>query len=159
VTAAPRNPLIADLSTLAAFGHALAGAVRAAVLAIVAQAVDASEADQALTTTQFATLLKVVWPGSASPIPPVASARRGRSSSGCRQRRRAIPGTRCSARRGLRALNRMVDLGPGGIYGPKHRQLAPLNCPMNLNKRAQRVIASTKGLDVTPDSGSSTRSR
>jgi hypothetical protein len=36
LTAAPRNPLIADLSTLAAFGHALAGAVRAAVLAIVA---------------------------------------------------------------------------------------------------------------------------
>jgi hypothetical protein len=36
VTAAPRNPLIADLSTLAAFGHALAGAVRAAALAIVA---------------------------------------------------------------------------------------------------------------------------
>jgi hypothetical protein len=36
VTAAPRNPLIADLSTLAVFGHALAGAVRASVLAIVA---------------------------------------------------------------------------------------------------------------------------
>jgi hypothetical protein len=50
VTAAPRNPLIADLSTLAVFGHALAGAVRASVLAIVAQAVDASEADQALIT-------------------------------------------------------------------------------------------------------------
>jgi hypothetical protein len=36
VTAAPRNPLIADLSTQVAFGHALAGAVRAAVLAMVA---------------------------------------------------------------------------------------------------------------------------
>jgi hypothetical protein len=41
-------------------------------MAIVAQAVDASEADQALITRQFVTLLEVVWPGSASPIPPVA---------------------------------------------------------------------------------------
>jgi hypothetical protein len=110
------------------------------VLAIVAQAVDASQADQALITTQFVTLLEVVWPGSASPIPPVAGARRGRSSRGCRQRRRAIPGARCSAWRGLRAPNRMVDLGPGGIYRPKHRQLAPLNCPMNLNPANSRTL-------------------
>jgi hypothetical protein len=34
--AAPRNPLIADLSTMAAVGYALAGGVGAAVLAMVA---------------------------------------------------------------------------------------------------------------------------
>jgi len=81
VTAAPRNPLIADLSTLAAFrpcaGRRCGESSRAGHRRT---AVDASEADQALTTTQFATLLEVVWPGSASPIPPVAGTRRGRSS-------------------------------------------------------------------------------
>jgi hypothetical protein len=89
------------------------------VLAIVAQAVDASEADQALITTQFATLLEVVWPGSASPLSRLSLVLAAAAAAkAARQHRRLIPGTQCSARRGLRALDRMVDLGPGGIYGP-----------------------------------------
>ena len=62
----PRNPLIADLSTLAAVGYALAGGVGAAVLTIVAPMlmhnyIDAAAAGQALIAAQFATVLQVVW--------------------------------------------------------------------------------------------------
>jgi hypothetical protein len=62
----PRNPLIADLSTLAAVGYALAGGLGAAVLAIVAPMMmhaytEAAAAGQALIATQFATVLQVVW--------------------------------------------------------------------------------------------------
>ncbi len=62
----PRNPLIADLSTLAAVGYALAGGVGAAVLAMVAPLLmqgytDATAAGQALIAAQFATVLQVVW--------------------------------------------------------------------------------------------------
>lgn len=62
----PRNPVIADLSAIAAFGYALAGGVGAAVLAIVAPMLmrdytAAEAADQALIATQFATLFEVVW--------------------------------------------------------------------------------------------------
>ena len=62
----PRNPLIADLSTLAAVGYALAGGVGAAVLAMVAPMlmhdyIDAAAAGQALIAAQFATVLQVVW--------------------------------------------------------------------------------------------------
>lgn len=60
-----RNLLIADLSTLAAVGYALAGGVGAAVLAMVAPMLmhnytDATAAGQALIA-QFATVLQVVW--------------------------------------------------------------------------------------------------
>jgi hypothetical protein len=63
---APRNPLIADLSTTAAVGYALAGGVCAAVLAMVAPMLmhnytDATAACQALIAAQFATVLEVVW--------------------------------------------------------------------------------------------------
>ena len=62
----PRNPLIADLSTLAAVGYALAGGVGAAVLAVVAPMLmqaytDDTRAGQALIAGQFATVLQVVW--------------------------------------------------------------------------------------------------
>ena len=62
----PRNPLIADLSTMAAVGYALAGGVGAAVLAMVAPMLmhnytDATAAGQALIAAQFATVLEVVW--------------------------------------------------------------------------------------------------
>jgi hypothetical protein len=59
----PRNPLIADLSTMAAFGYALAGGVGAAVLAMVAtmlmHAYNDATADQAVIAV--ATVLRVVW--------------------------------------------------------------------------------------------------
>jgi hypothetical protein len=97
-------------------------------------------AGQALIVAQFAIVLQVVWrsiwqfldaillaawwlgigpahpPRSSPSIPPVASTRCGRSSRWRRQRRRAKPATRCSARRPLRALDRMVDFAPGGIW-------------------------------------------
>jgi hypothetical protein len=62
----PRNPLIADLSTMAAVGYALAGGVGAAVIAMVAPTLmhaytDATAAGQALIAAQFATVLQVVW--------------------------------------------------------------------------------------------------
>jgi hypothetical protein len=62
----PRNPLIADLSTMAAVGYALAGGIGAAVLAMVAPMLmhnytDATAAGQALIAAQFATVLQVVW--------------------------------------------------------------------------------------------------
>ena len=63
---AQRNPLVADLSTMAAVGYALAGGVGAAVLAMVAPMLmhaytDATAAAQALIAAQFATVLQVVW--------------------------------------------------------------------------------------------------
>jgi hypothetical protein len=62
----PRNPLIADLSTMAAVGYALAGGVGAAVLAMVAPMLmhnytDATAAGQPLIAAQFAVVLQVVW--------------------------------------------------------------------------------------------------
>lgn len=62
----PRNPLLADLSTLAAVGYALAGWAGAAVLSMVAPMLmqaytDATPAGQALIAAQFATVLEVVW--------------------------------------------------------------------------------------------------
>jgi hypothetical protein len=58
----PRNPLIANLSTLAAVGYALAGGMGAAILAMVAPMLmhaytDATAAGQALIAAQFATVL------------------------------------------------------------------------------------------------------
>jgi hypothetical protein len=62
----PRNSLIADLSALAAVGYALAGGVRAAVLAVVAPMLmhddaAAAAADRVLIAAQFAVLFEVVW--------------------------------------------------------------------------------------------------
>jgi hypothetical protein len=62
----PRNPLVADLSSMAAVGYALAGGVGAAVLAMVAPMLmhayaDATAAGRALIAAQFATVLQVVW--------------------------------------------------------------------------------------------------
>jgi hypothetical protein len=72
----PRNPLIADLSALAALGCALAGGVGAAILTMVAPMLmhnytkttavmhnytKTTAAGQALIAAQFATLLQVVW--------------------------------------------------------------------------------------------------
>jgi hypothetical protein len=62
----PRNPLIADLSTVAAVGYALAGGVGAAILAFVGPMLmhsytETTPAGQALIAAQFATVLQVVW--------------------------------------------------------------------------------------------------
>ena len=143
----PRNPLIADLSTLAAVGYALAGGVGAAVLAMVAPMLmhaytDATAAGQALIAAQFATVLQVVWRSIWQFLDAILLAawwlgigrllrqdhlRLSRLSlvlaaaaaaGGRRQRRRAKCRTRCSARRALHALDRMVDLAPGGICAP-----------------------------------------
>jgi hypothetical protein len=62
----PRNPTIADLSTIAAVGYAVAGGTGAAVLAFVAPALmqqysAATAAEQVIITAQFATVLQVVW--------------------------------------------------------------------------------------------------
>jgi hypothetical protein len=62
----PRNSLIADLSTMAAVGYAVAGGGGAAVLAMVAPMLmhnytDATAAGQALIAAQFAVVLQVVW--------------------------------------------------------------------------------------------------
>ena len=61
-----RNPLIADLSTMAAVGYALAGGTGAAILAMVAPMLmhaytDTAVEGQALIAAQFATVLQVVW--------------------------------------------------------------------------------------------------
>jgi hypothetical protein len=96
----PRNPLIADLSTIAAVGYALAGGAGAAILAMVAPMLmhaytEATTADQALIAAEFAVVLQVCgvpsgnsWtpscgslvarnrvappPRSSRPIPPIA---------------------------------------------------------------------------------------
>ena len=62
----PRNPLLADLSTLAAFGYALAGGAGAAILATVGPMllydhVSATSTEQAAIATQFTLLFEVVW--------------------------------------------------------------------------------------------------
>ena len=62
----PRNPLIADLSAMAAVGYALAGGMGASILAMVAPMLmhaytDTAVAGQALIAAQFATVLQVVW--------------------------------------------------------------------------------------------------
>jgi hypothetical protein len=62
----PRDRLIADLSALAAIGYVLAGGIGAAVLAMVGPMLmhtytEASTADRALITAQFAVLLELVW--------------------------------------------------------------------------------------------------
>jgi hypothetical protein len=60
----PRNPVIADLSTLAAAGYALAGGAGAAVLAVFGSSLmhdyTATATEQVVITAQFATLLAVV---------------------------------------------------------------------------------------------------
>lgn len=62
----PRNPLLADLSTLAAFGYALAGGGGAAILATVGPMLmynhaAATSTEQAALATQFSLLFEVVW--------------------------------------------------------------------------------------------------
>jgi hypothetical protein len=64
--AAPPHQLIADLSTMAAVGCALAGGVGRPSFAMVPPMLmhaytDAAAAGQALIATQFATVLQVVW--------------------------------------------------------------------------------------------------
>lgn len=61
----PRNPVIADLSTLAALGYALAGGAGAAVLAVFRPSLmhdytDAAATEQVVIAAQFATLMAVV---------------------------------------------------------------------------------------------------
>ena len=61
----PRNPVIADLSTLAGVGYALAGGAGAAVLAVFGPSLmhdytDAAATEQVVITAQFATLMAVV---------------------------------------------------------------------------------------------------
>ena len=62
----PRNPLIADLSALAAFGYTVAGGSAAAVLAMAAPLLmeshaTAEAAEQAMIAVQFELLFEVVW--------------------------------------------------------------------------------------------------
>ena len=63
----PRNPLVADLSTMAAIGYALAGGAGAAVLATVGPmlmrdyAATTAPTDQAVIASQFTLLFEVVW--------------------------------------------------------------------------------------------------
>ena len=62
-----RNPMLADLATLAALGYALIGGAGAAVLAIVGPmlmneyAIAASSGERELIAVHFAVLLEVVW--------------------------------------------------------------------------------------------------
>jgi hypothetical protein len=61
----PRNPLLADLSTMAGLGYALAGGAAAAVLAVFGPMlmhdyIGASPTDRVVITAQFATLSDVV---------------------------------------------------------------------------------------------------
>jgi hypothetical protein len=61
----PRNPVIADLSTLAGVGFALAGGAGAAVLAVFGSSLmhdytDATATEQVVITAQFTTLMEVV---------------------------------------------------------------------------------------------------
>jgi len=61
----PRNPVIADLSTLAGVGFALAGGAGAAVLAVFGPSLmhdytDAAATEQVVIAAQFATLVAVV---------------------------------------------------------------------------------------------------
>jgi hypothetical protein len=61
----PRNPVIADLSTLAGVGFALAGGAGAAVLAVFGSSlmhdyIDATATEQVVITAQFTTLMEVV---------------------------------------------------------------------------------------------------
>ena len=61
----PRNPVIADLSTLAGVGYALAGGVGAAVLAVFGPSLmhdytDAAATEQVVIAAQFGTLMAVV---------------------------------------------------------------------------------------------------
>ena len=62
----PRNPLIADLSALAAGGYVLAGAIGAVALAMVGPMLmhrytEAAAPEQAMIAVQFAALLELVW--------------------------------------------------------------------------------------------------
>jgi hypothetical protein len=62
----PRNPVIADLSAMAALGYVLAGGIGAAVLAMVGPMLmhnftEAAAADRALIATQFAVLFELVF--------------------------------------------------------------------------------------------------
>jgi hypothetical protein len=61
----PRNPVIADLSTMAGVGYALAGGAGAAVLAVFGSSLmhdytDATATEQVVITAQFATLTEVI---------------------------------------------------------------------------------------------------
>jgi hypothetical protein len=61
----PRNPLLADLATMAGVGCALAGGAGAAVLAVFGPMLmhgytEASPTDRVVITAQFATLLEVI---------------------------------------------------------------------------------------------------
>jgi hypothetical protein len=61
----PRNPVIADLSTMAAVGYALAGGAGAAVLAVFGSSLmhdytDATASEQVVMAAQFSTLMAVV---------------------------------------------------------------------------------------------------
>jgi hypothetical protein len=81
------------------------------------------------------------------PIPPVAGARRGRSSRGRRQRRRAKFGTRCSAWRALRAMDRVVDFAPGGICAPNpniSHHLPVMTRPPPRSLRCLRIFVGLK---------------
>ena len=62
----PRNPLIADLSAMAAVGYVLAGGIGAAVLAMVGPMLmhnysDAAAEERSLIAAQFAVLFELVW--------------------------------------------------------------------------------------------------
>ena len=140
----PRNPLIADLSTLAAVGYALAGGLGAAVLAMVVPMLmhiytDTTAAGQTVIAAQFATVLQVVWRSIWQFLDAILLAAwwlgigrllrqdhprlsrlslilaAGRRSRWRRQRRGAKSRARCSARHALPALDRMVDLAACGI--------------------------------------------
>lgn len=62
----PRNPVLADLSTMAAIGYVLAGGAGAAILAMVGPMLMHDHAaavspEQAVIAMQFTVLLEVVW--------------------------------------------------------------------------------------------------
>jgi hypothetical protein len=61
----PRNPLLADLSTMAGVGYALAGGAGAAVLAVFGpmlmhEYIDASPTDRVVITAQFVAMTEVI---------------------------------------------------------------------------------------------------
>ena len=142
----PRNPLIADLSALAAGGYVLAGGIGAAALAMVGPMLmhrytEAAATDQAAIAIQFAALLELVWRAIWQVLDGIlvgawwlgigllvradrpglsqVVAGPGRSGSDRSRRQHHGAGSRPGrdARHHIRALDGVVDLAPG-VAGP-----------------------------------------
>ena len=72
----PRNPIVADLTSLAALGFAFAGGAGAAILTMVAPMLmhdhtAATPAEQAVIASQFEVLFEVVWRSTWQVLDPI----------------------------------------------------------------------------------------